>query len=937
MNRHSALIAFLLFVLSGLNPINAQSTFHKVGGVAFRVDDQQAVSKWRDFNKVFQKYGYHYSLGIDIQRVTFDTSSVNALKEAVANGNELMDHTPYGTTCYLWVYNLADTIGFFQHPAVDHINKNRICLKFDSILINNVTGEGLVDLIGDKLISRAAGEFKNMYSPAYSSNIYLPGKKLLCAWYNLENKNSLDPDTMALRTYWQETFPLDTVYGIAHHRLSGYDIKLTDAAQNLLIERSLYLFDSSSFPRPYTWLQPGGSFTQFNATEVKAKMGLQYGYTAAATYVSPSYKMYNETDSLKIKRFALQNPDFSDESSYFQGMINTIADNSARHVSSFSLGHFVNPVGGWNAYLGRIDSLLAWCRDNNIPVRTVNQWASILFDSVPDPFTNAIPELYRDLNNNGIPDGMSAPFGTFDTTDGVSRSRNRSIARTGSGNYFGVNIMGGVEKGWNRISAFTKGMAGDSIRIYINFPELPGSSKFYNLASNTSSWKEVSMLIYIDPRASRVNMQFNANKNNIAGTMKLSGMQLRKQSFIRVDPNFTHQTNVYKPFNILGSGNYVNDSAYNTIEYRISLLTAPKYLTISIDTVTNMLTAVKPSIFWFGKDSVKVRGINADKTSDSAYLHFESTQPVICIGDSVYIKADATFGSNFNWFGQVAGNGFWTKPIQNTWYVLQYKNKLNQNVRDSLQVIVNLVKPQINLVNDTSICLGNPLLLNLTNNGNINWFNEAGIKIKAGATIVFNNLTLSKKIFVSNTINSCMLWDTLQIHINPLKRLSTKVISDTTKMNLPKSFIIFDAAGLNGYLLNIPANKFSFTNGTVMFDPNLNFTGRDSARFHITDGSCSNDTIWVKVNVFNTLSLDQTDELKNFLVYPNPAVKFITIQNKINASIKILIVDLSGRIVISKDNVKMNENFDISELTAGMYYLLISCAAGDKRMLLIKQ
>ena len=271
MKLYKSIVVIFSILIVGSNPTFAQSVYNKVGGVAFRIDDHQTAAKWRDFNGVLEKYGFHYSLGIDIQRVTFDTSSVNALKEVVADGNELMDHTPYGNTCYLWVYNLADTLLFIGHPGLDHINKNRICLKTDSVITTSVLGEGLVDLVGDKLISRNPGEFKNMYSPAYYSNIYLPGKNKICAWFNLQNLYSLDPDTVQLRTYWQETFPNDTAFGIPHHRLTGYDIKMTNPALNLLVERSLFLYDSLGFPRPLTWVQPGGSYTQLSASEVKQK------------------------------------------------------------------------------------------------------------------------------------------------------------------------------------------------------------------------------------------------------------------------------------------------------------------------------------------------------------------------------------------------------------------------------------------------------------------------------------------------------------------------------------------------------------------------------------------------------------------------------------------------------------------------------------------
>jgi hypothetical protein len=40
-----------------------------------------------------------------------------------------------------------------------------------------------------------------------------------------------------------------------------------------------------------------------NKQEVKELMGYEYGFTAGATYPNPSFKMYNEVDSLALRCF----------------------------------------------------------------------------------------------------------------------------------------------------------------------------------------------------------------------------------------------------------------------------------------------------------------------------------------------------------------------------------------------------------------------------------------------------------------------------------------------------------------------------------------------------------------------------------------------------------------------------------------------------------
>ena len=54
--------------------------------------------------------------------------------------------------------------------------------------------------------------------------------------------------------------------------------------------------------------------------------------------------------------------------------------------------------------------------------------------------------------------------------------------------------------------------------------------------------------------------------------MKISGMQLRKESFIKIDQAFVHKTSTQKPFDVLLSSKFVYDSAYAPTEYKLKLL-----------------------------------------------------------------------------------------------------------------------------------------------------------------------------------------------------------------------------------------------------------------------------------------------------------------------------------------------------------------------------
>jgi hypothetical protein len=233
-----------------------------------------------------------------------------------------------------------------------------------------------------------------------------------------------------------------------------------------------------------------------------------------------------------------------------------------------------------------------------------------MFDSTPNPYVNIIPELYTDLNYNGIPDGYTGPFANFDSTDGVDRSKGRSMSRSTSGMLYAINLLGGVEKGWNRLSIYTKGsLPTDSIRVAINMAELPNSTKYYNLAANTKDWQEVTSMVYIDPRATRINFQINALRNNNTGLVKISGVQLRKLSNIKIASNYKKSTTTDKSFGTIALNQIVIDSAYSPLELKVKIQNG-NAIRVNVDSISGTMSIRKPSLFWVGVDSLMLSANN---------------------------------------------------------------------------------------------------------------------------------------------------------------------------------------------------------------------------------------------------------------------------------------------------------------------------------------
>lgn len=930
-------LLFFCFIFSAC----AQQVYNKVGGLCFRVDDHQLAYKWRDFNAVFNKYGYKFSLGLDAQRILPDTAAYNALKEVAAAGHEFMDHAPSGSTSFITFAsnNKKDTLWFHGRPGVNYISTatSRVCLTIDTFYTERYVGEGLVDLYGDKIISQNPGEFKDLQSPVFLPFMYFPSKNLLTNWQNIQNKNQNDPDTVTIRNIYQEAIKLDTMLGIPFHKMSTYDVKMTEEALKLMVERSLYVYDSLGLPRPKSWIQPGGSVPQLSKEEVKALMGDQYGYTAGATYVGPSFKLYNEVDSTNNKRFALQNPDVSDENLDYNGMIKVIADNSARHITSFTLGHFHNPIGGWTGYIARIDSVLNWCKQNNIPVRTLNEWAAIFFDSTPNPHANVIPEIHNDLNYNGIPDAYTAFLGTIDSTDGMARSKGWSLTRTTQGGFFSISNVGGFEKGWNRLSVYTKGTnVKDSVRIGLSFPEFTGTVKYYNMAANTPDWKEVSTMVYLDPRASKINISVNALRSVSTGILKISGLQLRKPTIIKIKPNYAQKITADHDFTTQSTDAFVIDSFYTKNEFKTTLGQA-NHLFITHDTITNTITAKKPRMFWAGKDSVFVKAANNDNTKDSGYIYFEAGYPSVCTGYPFTIKSIPGYGSNFVWThkgGTGTGDSLVIQPTQSDWYYVNYTNINNQPQADSIFINVDTEIPQISLVKDTLVCKNSKLTLTPPNTGEISWYDSAYNLLSTGNSYTIPSVTYPQKVYIKNKINTCLHTDSVLI---TTRENTTKILKQylkNTNRGIGIAFSLQIPSYTSASIISSPKNFFVYQNDSVVFSASSNFTGYDSAYFLISDNKCIFDTVLFKVFVDNGITVQETAN-ETLKIYPNPTTDKLTIETFFPADLKIY--SLLGQEIMSQQLPYGTTSLSIGHLPAGIYTLKISVNGMPLNKFIIKQ
>lgn len=95
----------------------------------------------------------------------------------------------------------------------------------------------------------------------------------------------------------------------------------------------------------------------------------------------------------------------------------------------------------------------------------------------------------------------------------------------------------------------------------------------------------------------------------------------------------------------------------------------------------------------------------------------------------------------------------------------------------------------------------------------------------------------------------------------------------------------------------------------------------------VASNVCHSSTTTAVVNILS-VGLNENNFDNSVLVWPNPSTGKIKIDNSINTPMEVLIYNLEGRLVFSKNIVAKNEELNISKLVKGLYTIEIK--AGEK-------
>ncbi len=487
----------------------AEQTVPKIGGLCFRFDDNQKVSKWNDMAEVFRKHNCNFGMSI-ISHWIHSPEFSAMLRQREKEGHEIMDHTASHSIFQLPARNAEERRKFESHPSFDHWAGGKAC--FRGIADSSKFSSPIRGVFQGSLVTELpAGIEKELKR---TSCLYVPssGKAYL---YTMEGKN------LRLRSFWNEDnvrFPEGTVLEFRLLPKSG-GFLASDELLRLQATVSRENFKRAGVQPPVTWIQPGGYEPVLTADNLR-KVFPALGYLGAATYPDSARKVYHEQNPERC-RFAMMWGDFTLEKKDISRLKNEIANRVARHQVLIGGGHMNSNAlpGGWQEFLKRHDDLLQWCRKTGIPVLTQKEWTRRLYDSKADPMYNLMPPLTVDRDGDGVPDGYSPAKGTV--------LKNGAFSAEHDGVVFHLHNLTGMEIGANRLSYRFRGAPGTEIHVKVQpFAKgwSPTSTRVFTRKMEQNGPTTCSFQFDIPADTRFLNLEFRASK--VSGPFALDELKL---------------------------------------------------------------------------------------------------------------------------------------------------------------------------------------------------------------------------------------------------------------------------------------------------------------------------------------------------------------------------------------------------------------------------
>jgi hypothetical protein len=127
--------------------------------------------------------------------------------------------------------------------------------------------------------------------------------------------------------------------------------------------------------------------------------------------------------------------------------------------------------GGWDAYSKGYEELFEWLKKHQIPVKTQEEWAEVLYSGKSGLAGNIMPSLKTDIDEDGKPDG-------YDFKAGLKCDLKTGVVTIPPGKKLHISDLAGLQKGPAEFSLAVKGKKGTE--VVLNFLFIVRKGKNYS-------------------------------------------------------------------------------------------------------------------------------------------------------------------------------------------------------------------------------------------------------------------------------------------------------------------------------------------------------------------------------------------------------------------------------------------------------------------------
>lgn len=236
-----------------------------------RIDDNHSPAEWRAVADIFERRGIRLSFAIVPAKLTAAQGA--CLKELVARGHLLMDHTP-NHTFYRLTY--ADAAAFAQaraKPFVQEVDEKQKTLYFKCEADDaHPKNRRLRAKVEQNLIT-----FRNPREALKGLYVFvkLPGRPEIFGISRKDGKTEL-------YDFWRR--PLKEKIDLPEAEVLVYDQSALQPCDDVLRElakQTRERFDHFGLPRPTIWVRPGGWDPGVSCERLERIYGREFGYVGA--------------------------------------------------------------------------------------------------------------------------------------------------------------------------------------------------------------------------------------------------------------------------------------------------------------------------------------------------------------------------------------------------------------------------------------------------------------------------------------------------------------------------------------------------------------------------------------------------------------------------------------------------------------------------------